>query len=110
MAKKIIIENMEWSEKILSELKNLEVIYEQWDPEEEGSFFTDSYILRNRFSDEQILTALADCEGKSMKNADEKEEICWTLGDLINDDLIGGELKSYSLMDGTTLVYENEEF
>lgn len=45
-----------------------------------------------------------------MKNADEKEEICWTLGDLINDDLIGGELKSYSLMDGPTLVYENEEF
>ena len=37
MAKKSIIENMEWSEKILSELKNLEVIYEQWDPEEEGT-------------------------------------------------------------------------
>lgn len=101
---------MEWSEKILSELKNLEVIYEQWDPEEEDSFYTDSFILRNRFSDEQILTALADCEGKSMKNADEKEGICWALGNLINDDLIGGELKSYSLMDGPTLVYENEEF
>ena len=101
---------MEWSEKILSELKHLEVIYEQWDPEEEGSFYTDSFILGDRFSDEQILTTLADYEGKSMKNVDEKELIGWALGDLINDDLIVGKLKSYCLWDGQTLIYENEEF
>ena len=81
----------------------------EWDPEEDGSFYTDSFIIGDRFSDEQILTALTRCEGKSMKNADDAEEIGWALGDLINDDLVG-DLKSYYLMDGDTLVYENEEF
>jgi hypothetical protein len=44
---------MEWSDKILSELKHLEVVYEQWDPEDEESFYTDSFILLLSFENHQ---------------------------------------------------------
>jgi len=89
--------------KDLEYVKSLYVMYEEWDPEEEGSFYTNNYTIGERFSDDEIKDAMDELDD------DEEDWIFLTVNTLVENYIVG-DLKSMYIKDKDGKVLKNEEY
>lgn len=81
----------------LDYIKNLYVIVEEWDIDEEDSFYTHHYKIGDEFSEQQINDVLSSLDGEI--------DIDDVISELVVNPLIG-ELKSFYIKDDTGVVIQ----
>lgn len=81
----------------LDYIKNLYVIVEEWDTDEEDSFYTHHYKIGDEFSEQQINDVLS--------SLDDGLDIEYVITELVDNSLTG-ELKSIYIKDDTGVVIQ----
>lgn len=91
-------------------LKNLEVTFEESDTVEDGSYYTDWFTVKERFSDNRIKDYLAEMAGYIKSESSSLDEMYGLLiQELLLSELIG-ELKMIEVKDCADKILYREDF